>query len=137
MYVLDPASGRLEQLQSVSPEMQGCWNLNPSEATDSDADSDSDAETETEANSEDSTSSSGTESDDEPLPLVSDHDGPIAARHASLKEFFDSHVEYWMDAARAEHPGGEVTDKKLRSEAFLIAKRIWSEQQALKLDIQL
>ena len=137
MYVLDPASGKLQQLQRVSVEMEGCWNLQPSEATDSDAESSgsgSDSDSESDASSSSETSDS---SNDTVAPTVSDDGRPLAARHASVKDFFDQHVEYWMGAAREECADDEVTDKKLRSSAFQIAKRIWSEQQELAMTLDL
>lgn len=141
MYVLDPASGTLQQLQRVSAEMEGCWNLQPSEATDSDAESSgsgTDSDSESDSESDASSSSETSDPSNDKVALTVSADGrPLAARHASVKDFFDQHVEHWMDAAREECADDEVTDKKLRSSAFQIAKRIWSEQQELTMILDL
>lgn len=124
IYRLDVRGNKLTRLQALSPEVDRCWTLRPTTM-----ESDSDLSS--------SESSSESSSDEEDLEAVDPTGKPMAAAYPTLKEFFDSNVEYWMDVARAEHTENEINDKKLRSTAFLLAKQEWDTQQELKMNLSL
>lgn len=135
LYELDLTQARLSQLQALSPPLEGCWKhelLSSEDGSDDDSDQDDHDDDDTDTDTDtDTDSDSDSDSDDASDGTA----GPKAARYATLKEYFDDNVGYWMDAARSEHAGEEVTDKQLRSAAFMIAKRSWSEQQELTMNI--
>lgn len=87
--------------------------------------SDSEDDDDDDNSDSDASDDSDEESDADYPAMHDDSEYPPIPKKATLKEYFDGSVEFWMERAKSDNP--VASEKELRKSAFSLAKARWDE----------